>query len=159
VQSAGQDPGMELVNLIWPDENPFQVNRHDLLKVLKDKLGRAAANYNFNAGSDNKSILRYEMKTLPTEIAESIGTSTLFAAWNASTYVAQIEDDRLQPAVASGAYLEATQQILHKHNGLWFNDETFVVSRRRNSLSHGPAQSSVKNSISSPTISGNPGRS
>ena len=159
VQSAGQDPGMELVNLIWPDENPFQVNRHELLKVLKDKLGRAAANYNFNAGSDNKSILRYEMKTLPTEIAESIGTSTLFAAWNASTYVAQIEDDRLQPAVASGAYLEATQQILHKHNGLWFNDETFVVSRRRNSLSHGPAQSSVKNSVSSPTIGDNPGRS
>ena len=159
VQSAGQDPGMELVNLIWPDENPFQVNRHDLLKVLKDKLGRAAANYNFNAGSDNKSILRYEMKTLPTEIAESIGTSTLFAAWNASTYVAQIEDDRLQPAVASGAYLEATQQILHKHNGLWFNDETFVVSRRRNSLSHGPTQSSVKNSVSSPTIGDNPGRS
>jgi hypothetical protein len=99
------------------------------------------------------------MKTLPTEIAESIGTSTLFAAWNASTYVAQIEDDRLQPAVASGAYLEATQQILHKHNGLWFNDETFVVSRRRNSLSHGPTQSSVKNSVSSPTIGDNPGRS
>jgi hypothetical protein len=159
VQSAGQDPGMELVNSIWPDENPFQVNRHELLKVLKDKLGRAAANYNFNAGSDNKSILRYEMKTLPTEIAESIGTSTLFAAWNASTYVAQIEDDRLQSAVASGAYLEATQQILHKHNGLWFNDETFVVSRRRNSLSHGPVQSSVNNSISSPTIGDNPGRS
>ena len=145
VQPAGKDPGMELVNTIWPDENPFQVNRHDLLKALKDKLGRAAANYNFNAGSDNKSILRYEMKTLPNEIADSIGTSTLFAAWNASTYVAQIEDDRLQPAVASGAYLEATQNVLHKHNGLWFNDETFVVSRRRNSLSHGPSSSSVSN--------------
>lgn len=77
------------------------------------------------------------MKTLPNEIADSIGTSTLFAAWNASTYVAQIEDDRLQPAVESGKYLEATQKILQKYNGIWFNDETFVVSRRRNSLSHG----------------------
>ena len=38
VQSAGGDPGMELVNLVWPDENPFQVNRHELLKALKDKL-------------------------------------------------------------------------------------------------------------------------
>ena len=141
IQSAGNDPGMELVNLIWPDENPFQVDRHDLLKALKEKLGRAASNYNFNAGSDNKSIMKYEMKTLPNEIADSIGTSTLFAAWNASTYVAQIEDDRLQPAVASGAYLEATEKVLQKHNGIWFHDETFVVSRRRNSIAHGSSHS------------------
>ena len=99
--------------------------------MLKETLGRAAANYNFNAASDSKSILRYEMHTLPTEIAESIGTSTLFAAWNASIYVYQIEDDRLEPAIASGAYLETTARILQKHNGIWFNDETFVVSRRR----------------------------
>jgi len=31
----------------------------------------------------------------------------------------------------TGAYLEATQAVLQKHGGLWFNDETFVVSRRR----------------------------
>jgi hypothetical protein len=85
--------------------------------------------------------MKYEMKTLPNEIADSIGTSTLFAAWNASTYVAQIEDDRLQPAVASGAYLEATEKVLQKHNGIWFNDETFVVSRRRNSIAHGNSHS------------------
>ncbi len=141
VQSAGGDPGMELVNLVWPDENPFQVNRHELLKALKDKLGRAASNYNFNAASDNKSLMKYEMKTLPNEIVGGIGTSTLFAAWNASTYVAQIEDDRLQPAVASGAYLEATEKVLQKHNGIWFNDETFVVSRKRNSIAHGASHS------------------
>ena len=36
------------------------------------------------------------MHTLPSEIsstASSIGTSTLFAAWNAAIYVAQVEDD------------------------------------------------------------------
>jgi len=131
VQSYGQDPGLELIRRIWPDENPFQANRHELLKVLKEILGRAAANYNFNVASDKKSILRYEMHTLPTEIAESIGTSTLFAAWNASIYVCQIEDDRLESAIASGAYLEATASILQKHKGMWFNDETFVISRRR----------------------------
>jgi hypothetical protein len=32
--------------------------------------------------------------------------------------------------VTSGAYLDATQVILQKHGGLWFNDETFVVTRR-----------------------------
>ncbi len=28
-------------------------------------------------------------------------------------------------------YLDATARILHKHKGLWFNGESFVVSRRR----------------------------
>ncbi|MBO67294.1 MAG: hypothetical protein CL398_03185 [Acidiferrobacteraceae bacterium] len=145
VQSYGQDPGLELVREIWPEENPFTDNRHALLKVLKDILGRSAANYNFNAGSDNKSILRYEMHTLPSEIAESIGTSTLFAAWNASIYVSQIEDERLEPIITSGAYLESTAKILQKHNGMWFNDETFVVSRRRNTTRVGSTISSAIN--------------
>ncbi len=131
VQSSGDDPGLELIRRIWPDEDPFRVNRHELIKVLKDQLGRGAQNYNFNAGSDAKSILRYRMHTLPTEIADAIGTSTLFAAWNAAIYVGQIEDERLEPVVSSGAYLDATADILHKHNGIWFNDETFVVSRKR----------------------------
>ena len=69
--------------------------------------------------------------TLPTEIGSSIGTSTLMAAWNAAVYVAQIEDDRLETAMADNAYLEATSEVLRENNGLWFNDESFVVSRRR----------------------------
>jgi hypothetical protein len=31
----------------------------------------------------------------------------------------------------TGAYLDATQKVLQKHGGLWCNDETFVVSRRK----------------------------
>ena len=116
---------------IWPDEDPFTVDRHELIKTLKEYLGRAAQNYNFNAGSDAKSLIRYYMHTLPTEISEAIGTSTLFAAWNAAIYVGQIEDERLEPVISSGEYLDATADILHKHNGIWFNDETFVVSRKR----------------------------
>jgi len=71
------------------------------------------------------------MHTLPSEIGDRIGTSTLFAAWNAAIYVNQIEDERLDSAVQTGAYLAATQTVLQKHSGLWFNDETFVVSRRK----------------------------
>ena len=41
----------------------------------------------------------------------------------------QIEDERLDAVVTTGAYLDATQDVLHKHGGLWFNDEAFVVSR------------------------------
>ena len=29
-----------------------------------------------------------------------------------------------------GSYLEATQEVLKEHDGLWFNDESFVVTRR-----------------------------
>jgi len=130
VQSYGNDVGLELIQRVWPDENPFQVDRHELLKTLKKELGHEANNFNFNALSDDKSIFRYHMHTLPDEIAESIGTSTLFAAWNAATYVAQIEDQRLEKALASTEYLEATAAALQEHDGLWFNDESFVVSRR-----------------------------
>ena len=80
---------------------------------------------------DDKAIFRYEMHTLPSEIGDRIGTSTLFAAWNAAIYVNQIEDERLDAVVSEGKYLSATQEVLQKNGGLWFNDETFVVSRRR----------------------------
>jgi hypothetical protein len=130
-QSAGNDPGLELVREIWPDEDPFRVDRHELVSTLKRYLGNDARHYNFNVGSDDKALFQYSMHTLPEEIGESIGTSTLFAAWNAAIYVSQIEDERLEPVVSSGGYLDATAKILHEHNGLWFNDETFTVSRKR----------------------------
>ena len=132
VQSCGGDPALEMVNEIWPDEEPFKVNRHELIKVLREELGRDARNYNFISGSDAKSIFRYEMHTLPSEVQQSIGTSTLFAAWNASSYVCQIEDERLENVMREGdQYLKGTARVLQKHQGLWFNDESFVVSRKQ----------------------------
>ncbi len=107
------------------------MDRHALLAALKTELGRDAREYTFNAQTDEKALFRYHMHTLPSEITNRIGTSTLFAAWNAAIYVNQIEDERLEPMVTNGAYLEATQAVLQKYGGLWFNDETFVVSRRR----------------------------
>jgi hypothetical protein len=132
IHSCGRDPGMEIVQRVWPDDNPFVTNnRHDLLKGVKQELGPNARAFNFNANSDLKAQFRYHMHTLPSELAGSIGTSTLFAAWNAAIYVAQIEDERLAPVVANNKYLEVTQQVLHDHSGLWFLDESFVISRRR----------------------------
>lgn len=130
VHSIGGDPGLELIREIWPDEDPFQVNRHELLRTLRSWLGDEADDYNIGTSPDDQAIFQYRMHTLPDEIAESIGTSTLFAAWNAAIYVGQIEDQRLEVALAATDYLEATAKILHKHNGLWFNDEGFVVSRK-----------------------------
>src|SRR5690606_19348447 len=112
VQSSGEDPALELVHKVWPDEDPFKVDRHELIKVLRDELGRDARNFNFVAGSDAKAVFRYEMHTLPSEVQQSIGTSTLFAAWNASIYVAQIEDERLEEVVSSSEYLKYTAEVL-----------------------------------------------
>jgi hypothetical protein len=131
IQSCGADPGLEIIQKLWPGENPFQVDRHQLIAALKHELGRDARDYQLTALADDKSIFRYEMHTLPSEIGDRIGTSTLFAAWNAAIYVNQIEDQRLDPVVTTGAYVNATQEVLQKYGGLWFNDETFIVSRRR----------------------------
>jgi hypothetical protein len=130
IQSYGQDPGLEIVQRLWPDENPFQVDRYELLAALRDALGREAENFDLTAPSDDEAIFRYEMHTLPSEIGDRIGTSTLFAAWNAAIYVNQIEDERLDAVVTSEGYLDATQKVLHKYGGLWFNDEAFVVTRK-----------------------------
>jgi SAM-dependent methyltransferase len=133
IHSCGGDPALEIVQKIWPEENPFTTTRHDLLDKVKEALGPEARDYSFTAGADAKSIFRYEMHTLPGEVEEAsaIGTSTLFAAWNDAAYVAQIEDQRLGEAMATDAYLEATKDVLRKHGGLWFNDESYIISRRR----------------------------
>ena len=131
IQSCGHDPGVEIIQKLWPDENPFQVDRHALLAALKTELGRDARDFTLTALTDEKAVFRYDMHTLPSEISDRIGTSTLYAAWNAAIYVNQIEDERLDPVMKSGAYLHATQTVLQKHSGLWFNDETFVVTRRK----------------------------
>ena len=131
IQSCGKDPGLEIVQKVWPGEMPFKVDRHQLIAALREELGREIRDYSISNLSDEKAIFRYDMHTLPSEIGDRIGTSTLFAAWNAAIYVAQIEDERLA-VVPDRVYREAIEEVLHRHGGLWFNDETFVVARHPN---------------------------
>jgi len=133
IHSRGDDPGMEIIHKVWPDDDsPFQTDRHEILKAVKQTLKSAGRNLNFNAYSDARSVFRYDMHTLPNEIGSAIGTSTLFAAWNAAVYVAQIEDERLETAVKDGIYLDATREVLARRKALWFHDESYVITRRRN---------------------------
>ena len=90
---------LEIIQQLWPEERPFQVDRHELLAALRRELGRDARDFNLGALPDDKAVFRYEMHTLPSEIGDRIGTSTLFAAWNAAIYVNQIEDERLDAVV------------------------------------------------------------
>jgi spermidine synthase len=131
VQSWGRDPAAEIVERLWPGEMPFTVDRHVLLAALRTELGEDAADYDLADPPDEDAVFRYEMHTLPSEIGDRIGTSTLFAAWNAVIYVNQIEDERLRETLLEGEYLQVTQDVLREHGALWFNDEAFVVARRR----------------------------
>jgi hypothetical protein len=134
IHSHGRDPGLEIIQKVWPGENPFTTDRHALLRQVKAELGADGRDLNFNAYADARSQFRFDMHTLPNEISGSIGTSTLFAAWNAAIYVAQIPDDQLVPVVKDDRHLDAVQEVLHKHGGLWFLDESYVISRRQDSL-------------------------
>ncbi|HKD31435.1 MAG TPA: hypothetical protein VKC66_36725 [Xanthobacteraceae bacterium] len=131
IHSHGNDPGLEIVQRLWPGDNPFIHDRHQIMKAVKQELGAAGRELNFNVNSDNRALFRYDMHTLPSELSDSIGTSTLFAAWNAAIYVAQVEDHRLAAVVNDSGYLQATREVLRRHGGLWFFDESYVISRRR----------------------------
>ena len=130
IHSSGDDPGHQILKEIWPNDNPFVSDRHSLLKAVKNELGSDARHYNIKANSDNRSIFKYTMHSLPSELEASIGTSTLFAAWNAATYVGQIDEQRLEAAMKSVDYLSITQKALKKYGGLWFNDESYIISRK-----------------------------
>lgn len=116
IHSCGGDPALEIVQGVWPGEQPFQTDRHQLLKATKAALGPDARTLNFNAHSDQRSLFRYEMHTLPSETSSAIGTSTLMAAWNAAVYVAQIEDQRLEQVMTNRKYLDVTRDVLRKQD-------------------------------------------
>lgn len=132
VHSHGHDPGMEIIHRIWPDEQPFVTGRADIIRAVRAELGKDQRHYHVADYPDSRAIFRYDMHTLPSEIsASSIGTSTLFAAWNAAVYVAQIDDERLGQVVSDRRYLDATSAVLQERGGLWFNDESYVISCKR----------------------------
>jgi hypothetical protein len=131
IHSHGDDPGLEILHGMWPGADPFVHDRHQVLKAVKSELGHQARHLNFNAYSDARSLFRYDMHALPSELSGTVGMSTLFAAWNAATYVGQVEDARLEGVMGDRRYLEVTREVLQKHNGLWFWDESFVITRRQ----------------------------
>ena len=66
---------------------------------------------------------------MPSEEAEHIGTSSVVAAWNAATYVAQIDESRLADATSTGVYLDATRRVMQAHGGIWWNNERYLITR------------------------------
>ncbi len=42
-----------------------------------------------------------------------------------------VNETRLDAAIATRDYLDATRDVLQAHGDLWFQDESFAVTRRR----------------------------
>ena len=129
IQSTGKDPGMEIIRGIWPDEDPFLTPRQELLRELSSQLSDSHPELRFLSYPDSRAQFRYDLRLPLSELETNISTSTLLAAWNAATYVAQIDDERLRPAMSQGDYIDVTSQVLQKYQGLWFVDESFNVAR------------------------------
>ncbi|MFT5194384.1 MAG: hypothetical protein ACI9EW_002564 [Cellvibrionaceae bacterium] len=137
VQSTGHDPGMEIIRKIWPLEEPFATPRHLLINELRRQLNREDGEqpddpaFIFDGHSDDRALFTYHLHSMPNEVSSNISTSTMLAAWNAAVYVAQIEDDRIHEQLQTARYLDATAEVVRKHGGLWFQDESFVVVRKK----------------------------
>jgi hypothetical protein len=129
VQSTGHDPGMEIVRRIWPDDEPFATPRHMLIKELERQLNADGSNFHFEHSDDAQALFTYNLHAMPSEVTNRLSTSTALAAWNAAVYVAQIDDERVASAMQEGKYLSVTNDVVLKHGGLWFQDESFVVVR------------------------------
>jgi hypothetical protein len=135
VQSTGHDPGMEIVRRIWPDDEPFATPRSMLIRELDRQLNGSPVpgtdkQFRFEGDNDAQSLFSYHLHAMPSEVTNRLSTSTALAAWNAAVYVAQIDDDRVGEAMRHPDYLRVTNEVVLKHGGLWFQDESFVVVRR-----------------------------
>lgn len=130
IHSYGRDPGMEIIRNLWPGEDPFRSERRTLLAETSRQLsGRRDRDLIMEPLEDSDSIFRYAMRAMAVEAQEHIATPSILAAWNAAAYVAQIEEQRMAGAVASGAYIEATRSVIERRGGVWFNNESYVIRR------------------------------
>ena len=129
VHSYGNDPGMEIIRGIWPEESPFPHGRAAVIAEARRQL-EDDESLRFPNLSDEESLFSYRLHTMPSDESEHIGTSTLVAGFTAAAYVAQIDEPRLSDAVATGRYLEPTRTVIDQYGGIWFNDEMYLIERR-----------------------------
>ena len=130
VQAHGQDPAHEIVRRVWPDQPIPFISRYDTIQALRRKLGRLEPKFSFSGLTDATSLFRFDMHTLPILEDMEIGTLSLSSAWNNAIYFAEVKEDLAQAAVREGSrYLEVTRDVLLKHGGLWFVNETFSATR------------------------------
>src|SRR5205814_5840539 len=78
IHSYGHDPGLAIIEAIWPGENPFSVSRHEILRAVKYVLGSAGRDLHFNAYVDKRSLFRCVIDALPIEVTRASASCTSF---------------------------------------------------------------------------------
>jgi hypothetical protein len=131
VQAHGEDAAHEIIQRIWPDQAIPFISRYDIIRELSRSMGAARSDYTFTGLTNAKSLFRFDMHTLPVFEGNAIGALSLMSAWNNAIYFAEVKEELVQAEVREGTrYLDITRDVLHRHGGLWFVNETFSVTRK-----------------------------
>jgi hypothetical protein len=126
VHAAGKDPANKIIKKIWPKENPFSSLTNQITKYLKSTLSSEELK---RLKFLDKKIICCKLRALPNEIQGGIATSVIFSAWNVATYVNQIDDYKVLDAEKSQKYQKIVSAVVNKNNGLYFNNEMFIISK------------------------------
>ena len=127
VHAAGKDPANQIIKKIWPKENPYPSLANEITKYLRSNLPKEQLEkLNFL----KKKIIRCKLRALPNEIQGGIATSVIFSAWNVAIYVNQIDELKVLSIEKSQNYQKIVSEIVNKNNGLYFNNEIFVIQRK-----------------------------
>lgn len=128
IHACGNDPASKIISKIWPKEKPFPTLSKDLINFLNKNFDKKLLE-KLKIHSVKK--LRYSLRALPNELSNGISTSLVFSAWNAATYVNQMDDIKIAEVERKNLYQKVTQDVVKKNNGLWFNDELLVISKKK----------------------------
>ena len=124
---------MEIIQKVWPGDNPFVHDRHQICKAVKHELGTAGRDLNFNAYAD-------QPLAVPLRHAHAADRrSPIFDRHLDAVRGLERGDlrgaGRGRPAVRreqpTAAISRRRARFSQKHGGLWFYDESYVISRRR----------------------------
>ena len=127
VHASGNDSGSEIIQKVWPNDNPFPSLANHIVACLKDTLDDDLLDQII---FQLPETFRYDLRALPNEMENGIGTSLIFSSWNAATYVNQVNNENIMKAEQDGQYIQYIQETIKKYGGLWFNDELLVIEHK-----------------------------
>jgi hypothetical protein len=127
IHACGKDPANQIIQKLWPNENPFPSLSGDIIRFIKLNLNE---HFLKQLSFKKKQQIRCNLRALPNEISGGISTSIIFSAWNAAVYVNQIDEEKILRAQKSSLYENIVSEILSKHKGLYFNNELFVIEKK-----------------------------
>ena len=119
VIEALKNPSRKVLRVFLTEERKKTIHRESPKKnLLKD----------INILPSRK--IKYSLRALPNEISNGISTSIIFSAWNAATYVNQVNDIDILEAEKNKDYDKIVRKIVQQNKGLWFNNELLRIVRK-----------------------------